>query len=54
MNQHGGVSIDLIVFSLIKLDVTLSVDWLTRHSAMANRYVQEIILDLSEQVKVVF
>ena len=45
---------DLIVLSYLELNVTLSMNWLTRYWAMVNSYTKEIILELPVQVKVAF
>ena len=45
---------DLIVFPLLKLDVILGMDWLTRHRAIVNCYTKEVIFELPGQTKVVF
>ena len=49
-----GFPADLIVFSLLELDVILGMDWLTRHRAVVNCYTKEVIFDLPGQAKVVF
>ena len=37
---------DLIVFPLLKLDVILGMDWLTRHRAIVNCYTNEVIFEM--------
>ena len=37
---------DLIVFPLLELDVILGMDWLSRHRAVVNCYIKEVIIEV--------
>ena len=45
---------DLIVFPQLELNVILGMDWLTRHRAVVNCYIKEMIFDRPGLTQVVF